>query len=46
MFGKIVKYPLKSNRKQKIASVFGIFALFFGGILVSQSLKPAERAGF
>ena len=45
MFGKIVKYPLKSNRKQKIASVFGIFALFFGGILVSQSLKPAEAKG-
>ena len=45
MFGKIVKYPLKSNRKQKIASVFGIFALFFGGILISQSLKPAEAKG-
>lgn len=45
MFGKIIKYPLKSNRKQKIAAFFGVFVAVFGCFLLIQSLKPAEAKG-
>ena len=45
MFGKIIKYPLKSNRKQKIAAFFGVFIAVFGCFLLIQSLKPAEAKG-
>ncbi|MDO4871937.1 MAG: ubiquitin-like domain-containing protein [bacterium] len=45
MFGKIIQYPTKSKRKQKIVGAFSFLALAFGGILLAQSLKPAEATG-
>ena len=45
MFGKIIKYPLKSNRRQKIAAFFGILTVFLSGTLLLQTLKPAEAKG-
>ena len=45
MWNTIIKYPLKSHRKQFISTVLAFSILAFGVIFISQTQKPVEAKG-